>query len=159
MYGIVSKTGSSNFKLFSVKYRQCLINDVAIFARMPHDIIVFVFLYWCIKTTGFRTNFCKKKKSRVYYVIWLLPLGMHVILMLSVFNVTNGTLVLSTESLSIVVELFNCFDAMGRNVNTQSQICGPHIFNKYIFFCNILHAWTTIFGSFSYLREFVFNMV
>jgi len=27
----------------------------------------------------------------------------------------------------------NCFDAMDRNVNKQSQICGPDIFNKYIF--------------------------
>jgi len=38
---------------------------------------------------------------------------------------------------SIVVKLFNCFDAMGRNVNKQSQICGPDIFNKFIFSCNI----------------------
>jgi len=34
---------------------------------------------------------------------------------------------------SIVVKPFNCFDAMGRNVKKQSQICGPDIFNKYIF--------------------------
>ena len=34
---------------------------------------------------------------------------------------------------SIVDKPFNCFDAMGRNVNKQSQICGPDIFNKYIF--------------------------
>jgi len=33
----------------------------------------------------------------------------------------------------IVVKPFNCFDALGRNVNKQSQICGPDIFNKYIF--------------------------
>jgi len=39
----------------------------------------------------------------------------------------------SQLSLSIVVKPFNCFDAMGRNVNKQSQICGPDIFNKYIF--------------------------
>jgi len=26
---------------------------------------------------------------------------------------------------------------MGRNVNKQSQVCGPDIFNKYIFFCII----------------------
>ena len=38
--------------------------------------------------------------------------------------------------LSIVVKQFNCFDVMGRNVNKQSPICGPDIFNKYIF-CNI----------------------
>ena len=36
---------------------------------------------------------------------------------------------------SIVVKPFNFFDAMGRNVNKQSQICGPDIFNKYICFC------------------------
>ena len=34
---------------------------------------------------------------------------------------------------SIVVKPFNCFYAMGRNVNKQSQICGPDIFNKNIF--------------------------
>ena len=65
---------------------------------------------------------------------------MHAILMLSVFNVTNGTLVLSTESLSIVVELFNCFDAKDRNVNKQSQICGPDIFTNTFFSVIFLHA-------------------
>jgi len=54
---------------------------------------------------------------------------------------------------SIVVKPFNCFDAMGRNVNKQSQICGPDIFIKNIFSVLFLHAWITIFGSFSYLRE------
>ena len=39
----------------------------------------------------------------------------------------------SQLSVSIVVKLFKCFDAMGRNVAKQSQICGPHIFNKFIF--------------------------
>jgi len=34
---------------------------------------------------------------------------------------------------TIVVKLFNCFDAMDRNLNKQSRICGPHIFNKFIF--------------------------
>jgi len=34
---------------------------------------------------------------------------------------------------TIAVKLFNCFDAMGRNVNIQSRICGPHIFNKFLF--------------------------
>jgi len=38
---------------------------------------------------------------------------------------------------TIVVKLFNCFDALGRNVNKHSRICGPHHFNKFIFFCNI----------------------
>jgi len=56
---------------------------------------------------------------------------------------------------SIVVKLFNCFDAMGRNVNKQSQICGPDIFNKLIFSVIFLHACITIFGSFSYLREYL----
>ena len=47
------------------------------------------------------------------------------------------TVPLSQLRVSIVVKPFNCFDVMGRNVNKQSQICGPDIFNKYIFFCNI----------------------
>ena len=33
----------------------------------------------------------------------------------------------------IVVKLFNCFDAMDRNVNLKKPICGPHIFKKFIF--------------------------
>jgi len=37
--------------------------------------------------------------------------------------------------ISILVKLFNCFVAIDQNVNKQSRICGPHIFN--IFFCNI----------------------
>jgi len=37
----------------------------------------------------------------------------------------------SQLKVSIVVKPFNCFDAMGRNLNKQSQICGPDIFNKY----------------------------
>jgi len=53
----------------------------------------------------------------------------------------------------IVVKLINCFVAMDRNVNIQGRICGPHIFNTLNCFCNILHAWVTIFGIFSYLRE------
>jgi len=40
----------------------------------------------------------------------------------------------------IVVQLFNCFDAMGRNVNKQSRICRPHIFNKFMFSVIFLHA-------------------
>ena len=56
---------------------------------------------------------------------------------------------------SIVVKPFNCFDAMDRNVNKQSQICGPDISIKYIFSVLFLHAWITIFGSFSYLQESV----
>jgi len=34
---------------------------------------------------------------------------------------------------SIVVKPFNCFDAMGRNVNKQSQICGPDILKNILF--------------------------
>ena len=51
---------------------------------------------------------------------------------------------------TIVVKPFNCFDAMGRNVNKQSQICGPDIFNKYIFSVIFLNAWITVFGIFFY---------
>ena len=39
----------------------------------------------------------------------------------------------------IVVKLFNCFDAMGRNVNKQSHICRPEIFYNY-FSVIFLHA-------------------
>jgi len=39
---------------------------------------------------------------------------------------------------------------MGRNVNKQIHICGPNIFNKYMFSVIFLYAWLTIFGSFSY---------
>jgi len=31
---------------------------------------------------------------------------------------------------------------MGRNVNKQSRICGPDIFNKFFFSCHILHMVT-----------------
>ena len=40
----------------------------------------------------------------------------------------------------IVVKHFNCFEAMGRNVNKQRQICGLDIFNKYTFSVLFLHA-------------------
>jgi len=40
----------------------------------------------------------------------------------------------------IINKLFNCFDAMGRNVNKQSRICGPDIFNKFNFSVIFLHA-------------------
>jgi len=46
--------------------------------------------------------------------------------------------------------------AMGRNVNKQSRICGPHVFNKikvHFFSVIFLNAWIPIFCSFSYLRE------
>jgi len=41
---------------------------------------------------------------------------------------------------SIVVKPFNSFDAISGNVNKQSQICGPDIFNKYMFSVIFLHA-------------------
>ena len=59
----------------------------------------------------------------------------------------------SQLKVKIVVRLFNCFDAMGRNVNKQTRLCGPDIFNKYMFSVIFLHAWITIFGSFSYWLE------
>ena len=34
---------------------------------------------------------------------------------------------------TIVFKLFNCLDAIGRNVNKQTRICGPRIFNKFTF--------------------------
>jgi len=42
----------------------------------------------------------------------------------------------------IVVKLFNCLDVMGRN--KQSQICDPHVSNKWsVFFYNILTSMDT----------------
>ena len=61
----------------------------------------------------------------------------------------------SQLKVSIVVRLFNCFDAMGQTVNKQSRICGPVIFNKYMFSLKNLNAWTTMFGSSLYLPEYV----
>jgi len=46
--------------------------------------------------------------------------------------------------ITIVVKLFN--------VNNQSRKCGPHISTSF-FSAMCLHAWKTILGSFSYLRE------
>jgi len=43
----------------------------------------------------------------------------------------------SQLSVSFLVKLFNCFDAISQSVNKQRRICGPHIFKKFIFFCNI----------------------
>ena len=41
----------------------------------------------------------------------------------------------SQLKIRFVVKLFNCFNAFGSNVNKQSQMCGPHIFNKhYVYF-------------------------
>jgi len=39
----------------------------------------------------------------------------------------------STECINCCKVFFNCFNAMGRNVNKLSRICGPHIFNKLFF--------------------------
>ena len=54
---------------------------------------------------------------------------------------------------SIVVKLFNCFDAMGRNLNKLSRICGPYIFKFFFFSVVFLHAWITILGSFFFYRS------
>jgi len=54
----------------------------------------------------------------------------------------------SQLKLSIVVILFTCFKAMVRHVNKQLKPnVRANIFNKFILFCNILHAWIT------YLQE------
>jgi len=47
---------------------------------------------------------------------------------------------LSQLRISIVVMLLKCFDAIGRNVNKQSQTCVPHFFNKFMFSVIFLHA-------------------
>jgi len=49
--------------------------------------------------------------------------------------------------------IINCFNAMGRNVNKQIRICGPHIFHKFMFSVIVYHAWITTFARLSYLRE------
>jgi len=62
---------------------------------------------------------------------------------------------------TIVVKLFNCFNTMGRNANKQNRICGPHIFNKFIFSVIFLHACIT-FLAVSYIygsRFYCLNMV
>jgi len=64
----------------------------------------------------------------------------------------TDALPLSQLRVTIVVKLYNCFDAIGRNVNKQGRICGPHIFNIF-FSVTCLHARITIFDSFLYLRE------
>ena len=46
---------------------------------------------------------------------------------------------------TIVVELLNYSNAMGRNINKQSRICGQHIYNKFIFFCNIFRVRVLIY--------------
>jgi len=68
-------------------------------------------------------------------------------------HVTSAPPPPSQLRISIVVKLFNDFDAMGQNVNKQSRICGPHILNKLICSVICLHAWITVFGSFS--QEYV----
>ena len=45
----------------------------------------------------------------------------------------KSTVIPSQLRVSIVVKPYNFFYSMGQNVNKQSQICGPGIFNKYIF--------------------------
>jgi len=56
----------------------------------------------------------------------------------------------SQLSVTIVVKLFNCFDAMGRNVNKQSRICRLQIFNKFIF--SVIHIFTCMNN---YIWQFV----
>jgi len=58
----------------------------------------------------------------------------------------------SQLQLRSVVKLFNCFKAIGWNVNKESQIYGPRIFNKknlYIFtyMDNYNNAVSHIYGS------------
>jgi len=47
---------------------------------------------------------------------------------------TSYTAVWSGTSLSMNVSTadkrFNCFNVMGRNINEQSQICRPHLFQQ-----------------------------
>jgi len=54
---------------------------------------------------------------------------------------------------SIVFKPFNYLDAMGRNENKQHHICGPNIFNKYIFSVLFLDAWMTMYLAVSHIYE------
>jgi len=42
---------------------------------------------------------------------------------------------------------------MDLNVNKQSRICGPQIFNKFIFFCNIITCMNNFIWQFLILTE------
>jgi len=48
----------------------------------------------------------------------------------------SDVLLLRKLNLSIEVKLFNCFNIMDRNINKQSQMCGPQF--STFFFCFIL---------------------
>ena len=49
--------------------------------------------------------------------------------------------------ISIVVKLFNCFDAMGRNVNKQNRMWATY-FQQIHFFCNILTCMNNFIWQF-----------
>jgi len=54
---------------------------------------------------------------------------------------------------TIVIKLFNCFEALVQNIKNKAELVG-HTFSTNLFFSEIfLHAWTAIFGSFSCLQE------
>ena len=63
---------------------------------------------------------------------------------------------------SIVVKLFNCFDAMGRNVNKQSWICAVQTFSTNSFFQPYfdMHEYLNLAVSHIYGSRFHFlNMI
>jgi len=64
-------------------------------------------------------------------------------------------------SVSIVVNLLNCFNVTSRNINKQIQICGPRFSTIKSFFVNILTCTDNYFSSFSYKRSkiYCFSMV
>jgi len=55
---------------------------------------------------------------------------------------------------TIVVKLFNCFSAMGRNVNKQRSIAGH---TRGIFFCNIFTCMDIYIWQFLKFTEVGFN--
>jgi len=61
-------------------------------------------------------NHCQSRESKPYTAVW---------------RVTSRPT--SQLNVSISVNLFNSFNVIGRNVNKQSQICGPHFFNNLFF--------------------------
>jgi len=119
-----------------------ILNKITLQKKLQHFVTNYVF--WDEKKSTTKTKYANKK-THARAGNWTRDLS-H----------TSGVVTPAPPSqlrIMIVVKLINYFVAMDRNVNIQGRICGPHIFNTWNCFCNILHAWVTIFGSFSYLRE------
>ena len=75
------------------------------------------------------------------------------------FQIQSGCVTCAPPShlrVTIVAKLFNCFDAMGLNVNKQSRISG-HTFSAHSFFCNIFKCTDNYIWQFLILMGVVFT--